>query len=157
MKIQHLQYDDTITGGTGAATGAGTRVDVTLKLSQLQNLCKRDPTTDRNDYDAHVRRLASELSDLQLQPSALPGVRGVKFIQFAVAVSSTSYKGQELDHIGTILMSLLGGTKDITSNGNTTISTLPTAAALHLDVRKAAFFSLILIRNKGTVDPLDLL
>lgn len=103
-----------------------------------------------------MRRLASELSDLQLQPSAVPGVRAVEFIQFAVAVSSTSYKGQELDHIGTILMSLLGGTKDI-SNGNTTISTLPTAAALHLDVRKAAFFALILIRNKGTVDPLDLL
>jgi hypothetical protein len=53
-------------------------------------------------------------------------------------------------------MSLLGSTKGI-NNGNTTILTHPTAAALHRDVRKAAVSALILKRNKGTVAPLDLL
>lgn len=143
-------------GGTGTATGAGTRADVTLKLPQLQNLCKRDPASYREDYDAQVRRLESELSVLQLQPSTVPGERVVELIQFAAAVSSSSYKGQESDRIASMLMSLLGGTKGI-SNGYTTISTLPTAASLHRDVRKAAVSALILMRNKGTVAPLDLL
>ena len=54
--------------GGGIATGAGTRVEVTLKLPQLQNLVKRDPQGYREDYDAQVRRLESECGILQLSP-----------------------------------------------------------------------------------------
>lgn len=165
-------------GATGTATGAGTRSDVTLKLPQLQNLCKRDPTAYRDDYDAQTRRLESELSVLKLQPAssnAVAGERVVELIQFAAAVSSSSYKGAESDRIATMLMSLLGGTRGTSTSSNggggggatsksgnsttstTTMSTLPTAAALHRDVRKAAVSALILMRNKGTVAPLDLL
>ena len=55
-----------------SATGAGTRRDVTLKLPQLQNLCKRDPASYRDDYDRQIRRLRSECSILALSPSAKP-------------------------------------------------------------------------------------
>ena len=42
-----------------ATVGAGTRPDVTLKLSQLQNLCKRDPEGYRNEYDAQKRSIVT--------------------------------------------------------------------------------------------------
>ena len=45
---------------SGPGSTSGKRIDVTLKLSQLQNLCKRDPIGYRDDYDAQLRRLKSE-------------------------------------------------------------------------------------------------
>lgn len=124
---------------SGVATGAGTRVDVTLKLSQLQNLCKRDPAGYKEDYDAQVRRLESECKILALSAdSASP--RLVELIQFCAAVSSSSYK-DEADSISSLLIELLDNNMQ----------------HLHRDIRKACVSSLILMRNKGAVEPLKLL
>ena len=165
--------------GTGIATGAGTRVDVTLKVSQLQNLCKRDPEGYREDYDAQVRRLESECGILALSPLSDPSPRLVELIHFAAAVSSSSYKGAESDRIAQLLKDLLLGQK--TAAAPTTTSTGPKpqeqapsredqqqsvanvtsmstwALQLHRDVRKACVSALILMRNKGAVAPLQIL
>ena len=55
-----------VTATAAASTGTRT-LDVTLKLPQLQNLCKRDPVGYREDYDAQCRRLTAELQVRQLQ------------------------------------------------------------------------------------------
>ena len=89
------------------ATGAGTRPDVTLKLSQLQNLCKRDPQGHRNDYDAQIRRLKSECHILSLNPSAKPPSQLSELIQFAAAVSSSSYDLKTSDSVANLLVCLL--------------------------------------------------
>jgi protein SDA1 len=122
---------------SGVATGAGTRVDVTLKLSQLQNLCKRDPDGYREDYDAQVRRLESECKILALSAeSAAP--RLIELIQFCAAVSSSSYK-EQAPKISSLLIDLLH------------------VQQLHRHVRKSSVSALILMRNKGSVEPLHLL
>jgi protein SDA1 len=54
-------------GGSIGAPHQHRRPDVTLKLSQLQNFCKRDPDGYRAEYDAQARRLESELEILALQ------------------------------------------------------------------------------------------
>jgi protein SDA1 len=155
-------------GGTSAAatgatsTGAGTKVDVTLKLSQLQNLCKRDPVGYREDYEAQIRRLESECGILKLSPQS-PSPRLIELIQFAAAVSSSSYKGVESDRIANLLIDLLvgGQSEDINNNKNSNSGlqmTMPTLALqLHRDVRKTCVSALILMRNKGVIPPLRLL
>jgi len=127
------------------ATGAGTRGDVTLKLPQLQNLCKRDPVGYRDDYDAQCRRLSAELELLKLSSATSNNNKhnAVELIQFAAAVSSSSYRGVESDRVAQQLMDLL--------TSSTADSTL------HKDVRKACVSALILMRNKGAVEPLQLL
>lgn len=193
------------TGGGGgmAATGAGTKVGVTLKLSQLQNLVKRDPVGYREDYDVQIRRLQSEIKILKLScSSSAPSSGGgggvasattssatntiVELIQFAAATSSSSYKGGESDRIANMLIGLLVGANtddDDDDDGNDgsfvridTVSaeaaseqsksnnpatyqmTIPSAALqLHRDVRKACVSALILMRNKGALQPLHLL
>lgn len=171
-------------GTGGIATGAGTRVDVTLKLSQLQNLCKRDPEGYREDYDAQVRRLESECGILALSPLSDPSPRLVELIQFAAAVSSSSYKGAEADRIAQLLKDLLLGQKNTAPSTTTTAagtmagpkqqerapskedqqqsvanvtSMSAWALQLHRDVRKACVSALILMRNKGAVAPLQIL
>ena len=148
--------------GQMVATGAGTKVDVTLKLSQLQNLCKRDPEGYREDYDAQVRRLESECGILALSPSSEPSKRLEELIQFAAAVSSSSYKGEESERIASLLIALLLGSSETTltntTKGQTVSMSMPTSALqLHKDVRKASVSALILMRNKGSVEPLRLL
>jgi len=118
-------------GGAGLSTGAGTKVDVTLKLSQLQNLVKRDPEGYREDYEAQVRRLESECGILTLGGMAGGGVFGAgdasavvrkttsrstassgkleELIQFAAATASSSYKGRESGRIAAIIIGLLVG------------------------------------------------
>lgn len=157
------------------STGAGTRPNVTLKISQLQNLCKRDPEGYREDYDAQVRRLRSECGILALSPSATPSPRLVELIQFSAAVSSSSYKGKESDSIADLLIALLlgqsaedvvastAGADNMKNTQNQKASepismVLSTSAlSLHRDVRKACVSALILMRNKGAVPPLRLL
>ena len=92
-----------------ATTGAGVRPDVTLKLSQLQNLCKRDPAGHRSDYDAQIRRLQSECHILSLSPSARPPQQLSELIQFAAAVSSSSYDQKTSDMVSNLLVCLLLG------------------------------------------------
>jgi len=157
---------------TGVSTGAGARVDVTLKLPQLQNFCKRDPVGYKEDYDAQVRRLESEVGILALQPSQEPSPRLVELIQFSAAVSSSSYKGVESNKISEMLMNLLLGSsasmsavdkqqpqqQSVASTNVIHVSTMPAAALqLHRDVRKSCVSALILMRNKGALEPLKLL
>ena len=161
-----------------AATGAGSRVDATLKLPQLQNFCKRDPQGYRADYDAQIRRLESELGILALQGtttgcSSAANSSLLELMQFAAAVSSSSYKGSESDKIVNLFVHLLVGSSDdwsaVSSATNnkagratttldmTQVTTL-SPSALHLDkhVRQTAVSALILMRNKGVVEPLRL-
>lgn len=148
-----------MTSTQSMSTGAGTKVDVTLKLSQLQNLCKRDPVGYREDYDAQVRRLESECGILKLSPQS-PSPRLVELIQFAAAVSSSSYKGEESDRIADMLIDLLvGGEGQQQDEKNSGLQmTMPTMALqLHREVRKTCVSALILMRNKGVIPPLRLL
>jgi len=141
------------------ATGAGTKVDVTLKLSQLQNFCKRDPVGYREDYDAQVRRLESECGILKLSPQS-PSPRLIELIQFAAAVASSSYKGDESDRIASMFIGLLvGETPDNERKASGPVQmTIPVSALqLHRDVRKSCVSGLILMRNKGAIEPLRLL
>ncbi|KAK1746062.1 SDA1 family protein [Skeletonema marinoi] len=141
-----------------------------LKLSQLQNFCKRDPAGYKDDYDAQSRRLTSLVGILLLSPNADPSPSLVELIQFMAAVSSSSYKGEESDRVAALLMELLVGTSNSASSSATSAanesaatipllqSTLPLAALqLHRDIRKACVSALILMRNKGAVPPLRLL
>lgn len=153
------------------ATGAGSNSTLPLKLSQLQNFCKRDPAGYKEDYDAQSRRLTSLVGILLLSPNADPSPSLVELIQFMAAVSSSSYKGEESDRVAALLMELLVGTSSsgvANNNNNATApssatipllqSTLPLAALqLHRDIRKACVSALILMRNKGAVPPLRLL
>lgn len=141
-----------------------------LKLSQLQNFCKRDPAGYKEDYDAQSRRLTSLVGILLLSPNADPSPSLVELIQFMAAVSSSSYKGEESDRVAALLMDLLVGTSNSSSSSTAAAtaiaaadvpqlqSTLPLAALqLHRDIRKASVSALILMRNKGAVPPLRLL
>jgi len=140
-----------------------------LKLSQLQNFCKRDPQAYKEDYDAQSRRLVSLVGILLLSPNAdSPSSNLVELIQFMAAVSSSSYKGEESDKVANLLMDLLVGTtsneSSITQPANHAKSiplfqpTLPLQALnLHRDIRKACVSALILMRNKGAIPPLRLL
>jgi protein SDA1 len=165
------------------ATGAGTRPDVTLKLSQLQNLCKRDPQGHRNDYDAQIRRLKSECHILSLNPSAKPPSQLSELIQFAAAVSSSSYDLKTSDSVANLLVCLLLGKtsddddidKDYSDDKSkknkkhqinhaqkhfkslSTLALPASALALHKEVRKSCVSALILMRNKGKLPPLNLL
>lgn len=134
-------------------------MDVTLKLPQLQNLCKRDPAGYREDYDAQVRRLESECGILKLSPQN-PSSRLIELIQFAAAVSSSSYKGEESDRIANLFIELLvGGFEDKSANAKANLQLAMPASALqlHRDVRKSCVSALILMRNKGVIEPLKLL
>mmetsp|Transcript_3142 Transcript_3142/g.6932 ORF Transcript_3142/g.6932 Transcript_3142/m.6932 type:complete len:824 (+) Transcript_3142:217-2688(+) len=151
------------------STGTGTsRATLPLKLSQLQNFCKRDPAGYKEDYDAQSRRLVSLVGILLLSPNADPSPSLVELIQFMAAVSSSSYKGEESDRVAALLMDLLvgssNGANDITQQASSAAhvpmlqTTLPLAALqLHRDIRKACVSALILMRNKGVVPPLRLL
>ena len=152
-------------GETTVGTGSS-RSALPLKLSQLQNFCKRDPDGYREDYDAQSRRLVSLVGILLLSPNADPSPSLVELVQFMAAVSSSSYKGEESDRIATLLIDLLVGSSGGNGGGNGNLgnvapllqSTLPLSALqLHRDVRKACVSALILMRNKGAVPPLRLL
>jgi len=156
---------------TGSGSTSGTRIDVTLKLPQLQNLCKRDPAGYRDDYDAQLRRLKSECGILALSPSSHPSPSLIELIQFAAAVSSSSYKGKESDEVAQLLIRLLVGNDQVEIDSSTiqnkknknSMSILymssdsNNAIHLHKDIRKACVSALILMRNKGAVQPLTLL
>jgi protein SDA1 len=96
----------TTTKSSGTAT-----IGNEVKLASLQDRCKRDPDGYREDYDAQVRRLQSEVDILRLSPTSYNPTHTnlTELIQFAAAVSSSSYKGVESDRITSLLMNLLTG------------------------------------------------
>lgn len=198
--------------GAGLSTGAGTKMDVTLKLPQLQNLVKRDPDGYREDYDAQIHRLKSECNILLIGSAQTQVADGggdtlsgntttvisgggklEELIQFAAATSSSSYKGKESNRIASMLIGLLVGERPVDDadddeddnhdnrfansissgkkknkyQGSTTSSsrqihtmtTMLPASALQLprDVRKACVSALILMRNKGALEPIRIL
>lgn len=164
-------------------TITSSRPDVTLKLSQLQNLCKRDPQGHRTDYDLQILRLRSECQILSLNPSVKPSTQLSELIQFAAAVSSSCYDINTSNSVARLLVSLLLGKSydenDQEDEENNQISTKPSsstiylghnywknldglslpasALSLHKDVRKSCVSALILMRNKGKLPPLQLL
>jgi len=123
---------------------AGTSRDVTLKLPQLQNLCKRDPVAYRDDYQAQTRRLESEIALLPQQQQQ-SSHRVVELIQFAAAVSSSSYRGEESDRIASMLMNMLGKQK-----GDYSVS-----STMDKDVGKSCVSARIIMINQGEVPPLE--
>ena len=164
----------TTIGASSSTTRSSRSTHLPLKLSQLQNFCKRDPAAYKEDYDAQNRRLTSLVGILLLSPNADPSPSLVELIQFMAAVSSSSYKGVESDKVANLLMDLLvgssngGGSANISTSGITQQrhagsvpllqTTLPLAALqLHRDIRKACVSALILMRNKGAIPPLRLL
>jgi len=177
-----LTNDETISAITTIKNTSSKKVDITLKLPQLQNCCKRDPKGYQSDYDAQIRRLESECHIFYLNgANGNTGNRNsgtspvssdlVELIQFAAAVSSSSYKGKESDRIINILTTLLLGpsssdnaTASSTVVGDKTIKSSQilsqlyssTASNLNKDIRKAAISGLILMRRKGALDPLRL-
>ena len=158
-----------LSGGNSNNSAPSTNSTLPLKLSQLQNLIKRDPPCYKEDYDTQSRRLISLVDILLLSPNADPSPNLVELIQFMAAVSSSSYKGKESDDVARILMGLLvgAGNVNVDDHGTTNASasalplinnTLPLPALqLHRDIRKACVSALILMRNKGAIPPLTLL
>ena len=87
-------------------SSSSTKASVTLKLSQLQNLCKRDPEGYREDYQTQLVRFTSECDVLAMNPSA-ENSRFVEVMQFVCAVVSKSYR-EDANGVAATLMGLLG-------------------------------------------------
>ena len=121
-------------------SSAGVKADVTMKLSQLQNLCKRDPIGYKSDYLVQLHRFKSEIEILRLSPSSAPPARVIELLQFVVAVVSSSYKPDSDEVVGIL-------TKMMNNHGN----------SLTKDVRRSIVSGLILMRNKGVIEPLTLM
>lgn len=114
------------------------RLVVTLKLPQLQNLIKRDPTAYREEFLTQKRHFESELEIFKLRPTK-DSERFTDLINFMSHV--VSYYPDEGKSIPIALFDIMeqhGGT-------------------VHPDVRAKLFQALILLRNRNIVDPLLLI
>jgi protein SDA1 len=114
---------------------SGLKGSVTMKLSQLQNLCKRDPAGYADDYQSQLSRFAAELHILESSPGR-ESSKLVDLMQFVAAVTSSAYKA-DAAQVAAKLTSLLS----------------THAAALHADTRRAAAQCLVLMRNRNAVAP----
>jgi len=114
------------------------KVSVTLKLPQLQNLIKRDPVAYREEFTSQYNRFKSELDIFKLRPTA-DSERFTDLITFMSHVSHC-YKKESTDLPGSLL-SLME----------------ENATTLHPDVRAKLLNALIMMRNKGIIEPLTLL
>ena len=132
---QHTQYKIRIIMST-----AGSKIDVTMKLSQLQNLCKRDSIGYQSDYLTQLHRFKSEIQILMLSPSSSPPARFIELLQFIAAVVSSSYKS-DVTEVVLILVNLVNNHGDV----------------LNQEVRRSIATALILMRNKGVIEPLRLM
>jgi protein SDA1 len=109
---------------------SSTKGSVTMRLSQLQNLCKRDPLGYSDDYKTQLNRFNASLSILDLNPGQ-ENEDFVELLQFICAVVSKSYK-EDGDDVAEKVMKVLAGKCD----------------ELHPDTRRACAQSLILMRNR---------
>jgi hypothetical protein len=97
-------------GGNGVATGAGARVDVTLKLSRLLNFCKEIRRDTRKTTMPKCDDSRSRNGYFGLAAFDRTVRHGwVELIQFAAAVSSSSYKSKDSDHVLKCSLNLLLG------------------------------------------------
>lgn len=110
----------------------------TLSLPQLQNLCKRDPSAHRSDYDAQVTRLESECGILALSGQTSQHTKLCELIQFVAAVSSSCYVSDgEARKRAVYFMEMLQN-EAIIRGSNSVLK----------EVRRSFVSALILIRNK---------
>ncbi|GMI16613.1 hypothetical protein TrLO_g15633 [Triparma laevis f. longispina] len=116
-------------------SSSGQKGPVTMKLAQLQNLCKRDPEGYIDDYQSQLLRFNSEVQILELNPSSA-NPRFIELMQFITAVVSSSYRSDS-ESVAQTVMSLLSNK----SNN------------LHSEIRLQLVKSLILMRNRAVVKP----
>jgi len=114
------------------------KVSVTLKLPQLQNLIKRDPTAYREEFLMQKRHFDSELEIFKLRPTA-DSERFTDLVSFMSHVAS-SYR-EECSELPASLLELMDNN----------------ASTLHPDVRAKLLAALIHLRNKSIIDPLVLI
>jgi protein SDA1 len=125
-----------MSGGPGAgATGIAETVE---KLATLQNLVKRDPDTYADEFKLQHQNFLAELEIFKLNPSS-PADTFVALIHFLAHVSSP-YRHQ-LAAFPRQLIELLTDQADV----------------LHSNVRLSLAQALILMRNKGLLQPTPLL
>jgi protein SDA1 len=114
------------------------RVSVTLKLPQLQNLIKRDPAAYKDEFLMQKRHFDSELDIFKLRPTK-ESERFTELVTFMSHVAAC-YK-EECVNLAPSIMELLE----------------THATILHTDVRAKLLQALIMLRNKGMIDPLNLI
>ena len=114
------------------------KVSVVNKLPQLQNLIKRDPESYRDEFKLQKSHFYSELDIFRLRPTK-NNDRFCELVDFMSAVASY-YKSDNL-RLARELLELLEAN----------------ATTLHPDVRAKLLSGLILLRNRGMLDPLTLI
>lgn len=114
------------------------KVVVTLKLPQLQNLIKRDPSAYKEEFLQQKRHFESELAIFKTRPTK-DSDRFTELVTFMCHVSPCY--PLETNAIATSLLNLLE----------------TEAMTLHTEVRANLLQSLILLRSKKVLDPLILL
>jgi len=119
-------------------SSGGKRIAGVDKLPQLQNLIKRDPPAYLEEFRMQKRHFYSEFDIFKLRPTKNSD-RFIDLIDFMSHVAP-SYK-QECANLPTELLDLLENH----------------ASTLHPDVRAKLISSLILLRNRGLLDPLVLI
>lgn len=114
------------------------RVAVTLKLPQLQNLIKRDPASYKDEFMMQKRHFESELEIFKMRPTK-DSERFSELVTFMSHVA-VCYK----DDCPNLVPSI--------------VELMEThATILHTDVRAKLLQALIMLRNKGMMDPLNLI
>lgn len=114
------------------------KVSVTLKLPQLQNLIKRDPTAYKDEFIMQKRHFESELDIFKLRPTK-DSARFTELVTFMSHVSGCY--PEDCKDLTKCVMELLE----------------VHAAILHPDVRIKLFQALIMMRNKGLIEPVVLI
>lgn len=114
------------------------KVLVTLKLPQLQNLIKRDPRAYVEEFKQQQRHFLSELDILRLRPAAY----SERFCEL-------------LSFLGHTASCYANDTADIPQQLIQLMETM--GSTLNADVRAKLFQALVMMRNKGLLDPLVLL
>jgi protein SDA1 len=114
------------------------KVSVTLKLPQLQNLIKRDPTAYKEEFLMQKRHFDSELDIFKLRPTK-DSERFTELVTFMSHIAGCYV--EETKELTKAIIELLE----------------VNAAILHPDVRIKLFQALILMRNKNLIDPVLLI
>jgi protein SDA1 len=123
--------------GSAGAVGSSGGVAVIERLAQLQNLIKRDPEGYADEFRLQHRAFAAELAIFQLNPRSNP--EAFKALVTFLAHVAPCYR-TELAGFPGQLFGLLGDRAD----------------ALAGDVRRTLVTALILLRNRGLLEPLPL-
>lgn len=128
-------------GPTSSSSSAGGGAEdglAAVRLPQLQNLIKRDPEAYKAEFELQLRHFNSEMEIFRLRPT-LNSDRFTDLISFVSHVASC-YRERCAD-VPTRLLELLE----------------TEAHHLHPDVRAKLLDALMLLRNRGLLDPLVLI